>query len=208
MSRQSFSLAQRLARRFLALDATRQRVEALVAGNMLTRRAAEQMYEGLFLSAYTAFEGFLEELFTGLLLSSDGLASSRRDVVPRIAVRSHRVAREVLHVPDRKYIDWLPYKYTLALAQRFLRGGRPFTNLSNTQKEHLTKCVTVRNVIAHKSRHSFKKFDQQVIAGAPIPPIEKSPAGFLRGLFRISPAQTRYENFVSRLLEIAQFLAT
>ena len=42
--------------RIRRLDSTRRRVDALAQANRLSSRAAEQVYESLFLSAFTAFE--------------------------------------------------------------------------------------------------------------------------------------------------------
>ena len=41
------------------------------------------MYEALFLSAHVSAEGFLEELFLGLLVSGHGIKSGRTDIIPR-----------------------------------------------------------------------------------------------------------------------------
>jgi hypothetical protein len=165
------------------------------------------MYEALFLNAHVAFEAFLEDLFFGLLVSGGGVESRRNDVGPRITVASHKVAREVIISSSRAYIDWFPYERTLDLANRFFRGGRPFSLLTPNQKETLAQCHIIRNVIAHKSRSSIDKFERRVIGAAPLPASEKHPAGYLRGLFRIRPSQTRFENLLAQVLLIARVLA-
>jgi hypothetical protein len=204
----SSTLADILWKRFKALEITRKRVELLCKQNRLNLRDAERMYEGLFLSAHVAFEGFLEDLFIGLLIDGDGYKSSRSDVGPRVIVKSFRVARDLLQGRSGKgYIDWFPYKRTIELAEIYFRGGRPFSDLDDAQKEILSKCHIIRNVIAHKSRYSLDKFNVTVLASTPLPPLERSPAGYLRGIFRVWPIQTRYENLIAQLLIMSRHLA-
>ena len=109
---------------------------------------------------------------------------------------------------SKKYVDWLPYEHTIELAQLYFQGGRPFEKLDTSQQQRLFKCTTIRNVIAHKSRSSIQKFDEHILGSNPLQPQERTPAGYVRGVFRISPMQTRYENIVAQLLIIAHFLAT
>jgi len=79
-SQPSSFLADKLARQFRLLERTRANIDTLVAGGLLTDDAADRMYEALFLSAHVAIEGFIEELFLGLLVSNRGVRSSRVDM--------------------------------------------------------------------------------------------------------------------------------
>jgi len=182
-------------------------IDSLVIGGLLSQDAADRMYEALFLSAHVAIEGFIEELFLGLLIKNRGVQSSRVDVKPRVDVRSHRVARELITGAGRKYVDWLPYDRTVDLAKLFFRGGRPFDDLSQAQKTLLSRGHTIRNAIAHRSRYSLSQFERYMIGSTPLPPKERHPAGYLRGLFRTSPAQTRFSNLLAQLLLVARDLA-
>src|SRR5439155_7819955 len=83
--------------RVRALDRTRQRVDTLVVTGHLPKRAAEQMYESLFLSSFTAFEVYIEDVFLTHL--SKGRKSAK--AIPRLTVRSMSVARELVIGPGR-----------------------------------------------------------------------------------------------------------
>lgn len=96
MPRSSTSLSRSLQKRFLALESSRKSIESLVAHGDLSERTAKHLYEGLFLNAHVAFEGFLEDLFIGLLVEGQGVTSSRSDIVARVTIRSHRVARDLV----------------------------------------------------------------------------------------------------------------
>ena len=207
MPRSSSTLADKLARRFRALELTRTRIESLVMQGLLARDAEARMYEALFLSAHVAVEGFLEELFLGLLVKGQGVESGRSDIVPRVEIRHYSVARELIAGAGRRYVDWLPYERTVDLARLFFRGARPFDDLADAQRMILSRSHTIRNAIAHGSRYSLNQFERRVIGSTPLPPGERNPAGYLRGYFRVSPTQTRFSNHLAQLLLIARDLA-
>jgi hypothetical protein len=130
------------------LDKTRQKITQLYNNKQISKTDLEHTYEGLFLNAHVAFEGFIEDLFIGLLVTGQGLQSSRQDIVPRITVRTHKIAREMILGSGRQYIDWFPYKRTSELAEIYFRGGRPFSELNPSQKDYLSRCHIIRNAIA------------------------------------------------------------
>lgn len=207
MCRQSSELSDALGRRLKKLDATRRRVESLCVHGHLSRGALEHVYEGLFLNAHRAFEGFIEDLFIGLLVENGGCCSVRGDIQPRLSVRSHAVARDLVLGPRARYVDWLPYERTLELAELFFRGGRPFSGLSEEHRQQLKRCVVLRNAIAHTSRYSQDQFQKVVLQNARLPPGHRSPAAYLRDVFATGPNQTRYELLASQLLAAARDLA-
>ena len=207
MPKPSSTLADKLANRLRAIEYSRAKIEALTVRGLLPKRAALHMYEGLFLSSHVAFENFLEELFFGLLVDGKGVVSTRAEVGPRVIVRSFNTARDMLFPSRRPFVDWIPYDNTLELASKYFKGGRPFSDLTAPQKQHLQKCHAIRNVVAHESLDSKRKFEKRVLGSTPLSPHERSPAGYLRGLYRTTPNQTRYENYMAQLLLIARDLA-
>ena len=178
----------------------------------MSRGAAEQMYEGLFLSVFTAFESLLEELFVGLLVA--GGRKERGAVAPRVTVRSYSVARELVIGPGRRYVDWLPYDNTEQRATLFFRGGRPFANLRKDTadpiargvRDVLDRGVLIRNAIAHKSQYSLARFERDVLRNTPLSPRERTAAGFLRGALAATPPETRFQSYVSGVLRAAYLI--
>jgi hypothetical protein len=205
--RSSSSLADKLGRRFRILESTRRRVETLARRGALSQQAALRMYESLYLSAHVSFESFLEDLFLGLLVSGKGVESGRKDVFPRVELRSYRIARDLITGPGKRYVDWIPFDRTIDLAQLFFRGGRPFSDLSAIHKETLSKSHIIRNAIAHRSHHSIRQFERKVIGATPLPPGERTPAGYLRGTFRVAPVQTRFSSMLAQMVLCARDLA-
>jgi len=184
------------------LDATRRRIDTLAAEGRLSIHATEQVYESLFLSCFTSVEVFVEDVFLEFLVS--GTAPT---AIPRVHVASVRVARELVVGPGhKKYVDWFPYERTLERADLFFRGGRPFSNVGEPERQILNKAQTIRNAIAHRSRYSQQKFETHVIGSTILAPREYRPAPYLRGAATAAPPQTRYEVFATQLLAIAKTL--
>lgn len=204
MSRPSKVLATSLYNRLATLEKSRVRVEALAKQGQFSQHATGHMYEGLFLNAHRAFEGFLEELFLGLLVDSQGVSSTA--VTPRITVRSHQVAREIVTGRRAKYVDWLPYDQTVELARLFFRGGRPFSTLRSGLRKQIKSTVVLRNAIAHRSRHSQDLFRRDVLGSVSLPPRQRTPAGYLRDVHAVNPPQTRYELMIAQLQQAANEL--
>jgi hypothetical protein len=206
VSRATDKLFATLNGQIRSFDATRRRVDGLVPPGHLSRRNAEQVYESLFLSSFTAFELFIDELFVTLLVTSTG-PSTGIFAVPRITVRSIAIGRELIMGPGRKYVDWLPYERTLERANLFFRGGRPFTNLSSADQSLVNKAQIIRNAIAHRSHYSETRFQREVVGTTAIPQRERRPSAYLRGLVAGTPPLTRYENFMAGLLSVAKQLS-
>jgi hypothetical protein len=195
---------QALARRYRSLNASRCRVDSLLSKQLISQRAAEQMYEGLFISAFTAMEGLVEEVFIGLLTPS--LVYSHGSAKTRVSVKSPKVAREIVVGTGRRYVDWLPYERTEERAHLFFRGGRPFTNLGAADKQALLKCQVIRNAIAHRSRHSMRQFEHIVLAPIALPPRQRKPGSFLHAQFSAAPVQRWYEVLVAQMLHCARLI--
>lgn len=187
------------------LEKTRKKTESLLLKRIVVRRDIEQVYEGLYMGAITSFENWIEDLFIGLLVGRLQHCSSL--VAPRVSFKSGRVAREIIF-SDRNYVDWLPYRYTEKRATAFFRNGSPFTCLNRTDFKKLEIISCIRNAIAHKSAYSKNKFEDEVIGSSPVTQQERTPSGYLRGIFRITPSQTRYENLINEMASIAKKLCS
>ncbi len=206
MPRPSSTLADELASRFRGLEGTRRRVEGLALSGGVSRYDVERVYEALFLSYFSLFEVFIEDLFIGLLVEGRGLIATRPGVRPRARISSHRVARDLVS-NNRGYVEWLPYNRTEERAEVYFTGGRPFSALAAGQKSDIQTCGRIRNAIAHRSRYAKQVFETKVLVGLILHPRERTPAGFLRSSLTGFPPQTRHEYYVTKLLGIARDLA-
>lgn len=206
MSKSPIYLSSKLISHFRYIDLTRKKMDQLYSRGDIVRRDIEMLYSGLYLETCTSFERFLESLFIELLIDNR-LAVKTVYASQKIFFKSIKVAKKVVF-GGRKYVDWFPYKQTEERAEAFFRSGRPFTCLDKNDKKTLDKIMIMRNAIAHKSDHSIKRFEEELIMDLPLPPRERTPAGFLRSIFRSSPPQTRFENLTIEICTIANKLCT
>ena len=115
------------------------------------------------------------------------------------------LARSILLI-GKNYLDWLPYENTLDRAKVFFTDGIPFTLLNDQNRSNLSRCVYIRNAIAHRSEYAVNQFIKHIIGDSKLPPRERTPVGYLRGNFRSAPSQTRYESIVQELKSIAHII--
>jgi hypothetical protein len=196
------TLSDAYAARLRTFERSRKKLERLLTKGQVNRHDVSLFYEGILLRTVTSFEGLMEELFVGLL--AGGIIPGR-NVHPRVTFNSHLVAREVM-LGGRAFVDWLPYHHTDKRAAAFFRGGCPFSNLDKADTKLLEKVILIRNAVAHQSKAARNKFEDEVIAATPVLPIERTPAGYLRSVFRVAPAQTRYEEIASTCAILANKL--
>ena len=203
MPRQASALASDFAGHLRYLDMTRRKMEHLFAQDLVVRRDIEQVYLGLFMDCMTSFERLIEDPFVGLMAGRLllGNTPSRR----LITFRSQRDVRPVIF-GGRQYVDWIPYNQTINRARIFFHNGEPFTMLDTRERNFIEQCSIVRNAIAHKSDHSRKRFVESVLGNQRLMPRERYPAGYLRGVFRYAPIQTRYEHFAFSMAAITRKL--
>lgn len=200
MPRASGTLARELAGHYRYLEMTRGKIERLLESSHIVARDVNQVYVGLFLEVITSFERLLEELFLGLLTSR--VAATVHSVVPHISFGDKRTAQAIVY-GGRDFVNWLPYENTEDRARLFFKGGVPFTSLDATEKRVLADCMNIRNAMAHKSRHALNMFEKRVLGSLGLMPRERTPVGYLRSVYRVSPTQTRYESYVYNIAAIA-----
>ena len=187
------------------IEKTRSKTERLYQEGSLVRRDLERVYAGLYVDAITFFENFIEDLFVRLLVGT--AIHPSRLVVPKITFKSHDTCRNIVY-GGGAYVDWFPYNLTQRRARVFFRNGLPFTGLDSSDKKNIDRMLRIRNAITHKSKHARKKFDQEVTNGLLLLPHEKTPAGYLRSNYAISPPQTQYELIRNNIVAIARELST
>ncbi len=193
-----------LQRRIIRLDKTRGKLEVLFDEGRILKTEVEQLYSGLYLDAFVSLERYIEELFVGYLCKQ--ITPPTRDVKPKLSFQNSVLAREVI-LSGKRYLDWLPYKFTKERAEIFFCGGHPFCTLTKTQENLLEELHRIRNALAHRSDHSYDVFLRLVVGSVPLQPRERKPAAFLRSALRVTPIQTRCENYFAEMLIIAKKLS-
>lgn len=192
MPRLAIAISNEFTARLRTIERARAKIERLFLLGHVKRHDVDLFYEGIFLRTVTSFEGLLEELFIGLL--TGGIQGS--GVHPRVNFRSAAVARDIV-LSGRPYVVWLPYSHTENRAAAFFRAGEPFSLLASADKSFLTRMLIIRHAVAHESRTARRRFEKEVLRAASLLPMERTPGGFLRSVFRATPRQTQYEEIAA-----------
>lgn len=199
------SLASRYIGHYSNIEITRKKSEALLSSKKLVVRDLNIIYFGLYMDMATSFERFLEDLFLGLLTGN--VIHSYKTVKPRVVFNSYKTCNKIIK-SERRYVDWLPYDYTVKRAKAFFENGKPFVFLSKDDIKVIEKIHKIRNALAHKSKHSLKVFRNDVIGNTRLPLYEQSPVGYLRGLHTRSPIpETRFEELSLSIAEFTRKIA-
>jgi hypothetical protein len=178
-------------------------LESLHRRTTITDEMISNAYIGLFLSMCTEFEGFLEELFLGLLLDGGGVAQA--GITTNLIVQRDEIMRALVYGPNSDYADWMPYDRTLRRAETYFLDGKPFSALDAGQKSRLKEIYLIRNVLAHNSDYSRKLFDAKVIGERVLSESQRTPIGFLRLTTASGPM---YKDLHLQLLSIGRMLTT
>jgi len=201
-----------LAKEFFAkldsLELTRSKMEKLRTKNEIELSDVERVYSGLFLEAFIAFEGLLEDLFFGLL--EGNLQHNSNDVKP-VTIEPKSAIRGILFEGEKKrYLEWMPYNITEDRANLFFEEGKPFTQLDNGLKSNLQQLHRIRNAIAHQSEDAIKQFNEKVIGSNILAPEEQTPLGYLIGKYNVNRTGnlTRYGHYMKQLRTIVTNLAS
>ncbi len=141
------------------LDAVAHKIAGLVGhGRPLTFPDQHKLSEGLFLSAWTHWEEFIQQLITDDL-SEEPTGFVRKDVKEfRVKGAPRRIAERILFHPDhpQKFVEW-DYGLVKTRADTFLPANHRFTR-PLPRHDDLEKMKRIRNAIAHKSDRAWESF--------------------------------------------------
>lgn len=178
-------------------------MESLYSQRKIVERDINFLYSGLFLDVITNFENMIEILFIDLLVGKTKHLSKK--VQTRITFPSIAICRDIIY-GTKSYLDWFPYETTVTRSNIYFKKGIPFNALKSSDKKILQEILYIRNALAHKSKHSLKMFEKEVIKDKVLLSKEKTPTGYLRRPFALSPPQTQYEVYISEIARIAYIL--
>ncbi len=193
-----------LSYKLKGIEFTRLKVESLFGEKVIVKRDLDVAYSGLVIKAVTAFENYLDELFFLIMSGKSLFHNDVRPITRSITKLSEKDIRSLV-VGDNRYINWLPYDLTEKRSLAYLVEGNPFRKLKDQDKVSLKKIAQIRNVIAHSSDFSEKKF-QEMIRDATLPPRERTPIGYLRSVYRTSPTMIQFQSLTGEIIRMSNKL--
>ena len=115
-----------------------------------------------FLQAATGWEDFVEAVFVRYLAGANspkGYSPGLRLARAKDLSHAYQLASgEPSYNPSRHYIVWNRWRDVENRARVFFEAGRPFTNVTDIEKQRLAAVVVIRNRIAHSSSKCKKDF--------------------------------------------------
>ena len=144
------------------IEFTRLKVESLFAEKVIVKRDLDIAYSGLIINAVTAFENYLEELFFSIMSGKTSFNKDVRPIARSISKLSKKDIRSLV-LGDNRYINWLPYDFTIKRSSAYLVEGNPFKKLKGQDTESLSKIAKIRNAIAHSSPFSEESFQKLIL---------------------------------------------
>ena len=118
-----------------------------------------KLTEGLFVSAWTYWEGFLRSLIAHDV-ANDPRGMLRYEVREfRYANAPDRLADRILNHPDHpeRFVEWADYAVVVRRADAFLPPGHRFVS-PLPQSADLARLKRIRNAIAHRSDKAWSSF--------------------------------------------------
>ncbi len=192
------------SRKLASLRACCTRVSDLHVRRQLNVTDCDLVYESTFLAAICQFEAILQELLITFVCQR---RRSTRRCRPLVTVGS-RADFVRIALGERTYFDLLPYGgKAIPLAKRFLRDGRPFTDVEPNDLHILSDGMKIRNAIAHRSGHAMKVFRRDVAGTDSLPLSRCVPGVLLRYSYRARPTQEYQELYFQTFEKVVRFLA-
>jgi len=146
------------------IDSAYSKITGLVGkGGALSFPDVHKLTEGLFLSSWTYWEGFLRQLlWLDLAQDKSGILVSEISKF-RTKNAQYRLAERILSHPDspNKFVEWSDYNIVVARANEFLGAGHRYVS-PLPQATDIAKLKRIRNAIAHKSDQAWEKFTDLV----------------------------------------------
>lgn len=126
----------------------------------ISAKRRDYITEMAFLSAFQAWEVFVEESFVLYLW---GRRPPRGSAPSRYAFPPNYVTATIWVVPEgRPFAEWTDASRVIGRAERFFRAGRPFAAVLRSNQHLLEEMRTIRNAVAHKSESARARFDTLV----------------------------------------------
>ena len=192
-----------------SLLSARTELNARLTGSRRADQAREFSLQGLYLTGIRSFEGFLEDQIVEIASGNHTWATrqvggERIACAIRLTERRRMMVRDII-LARKDYVDFLPYERTQDIAKVLFVGGRPFVNITAADRATLTRCLRVRNYIAHRSKSAYTKFYREYVSFRPLRIRTPRPIHYLDD--NIRAGVSFFEHDVISLITIARFLS-
>jgi len=124
-------------------------------GIVLQKWQAYLVAEGVFISLFTSFENFLEEVFLLYCMERPNLSGEKPTSF--LKPRSYQHAAEMIK-SSQPFLDWASPDTVIDRCKVYLLDGMPVKNVLTTNLTMLRDLKKIRNHISHRSRESEMEY--------------------------------------------------
>lgn len=178
--------------RLLRLDVDNQRRFSGSAN----RFQLELLTEGVFFSAYRAYENFLEDAF--VLFSLEKKSISGKQFGSYLKPKNFSHALDLIQ-SNMRHIDWTSPDNIIERAETYLVDGEPFKTPIASSLETLRDMKKLRNHIAHNSRESKKPYIAVITKHYRTVPLKEPTPG--KYLLELVPTSTPQKYYLVKYIE-------
>ncbi|PHS00185.1 MAG: hypothetical protein COA80_02995 [Leeuwenhoekiella sp.] len=172
----------------------------------LSRSQLELLTEGVFLSAFRAYENYVEEVFLLYTLEKKSLSG--------VKPKSHLKPKNYNHSRDlirssMPFLDWSNPESVMERASIYLESGEPLRSALGGAVRDLLDMKILRNQIAHNSEESRRTYAKLLRREYGTAPLKIPPPGrhLLRTVPRTNPSEHYLINYINKLLSVGSAIA-
>lgn len=172
----------------------------------LSRSQLELLTEGVFLSAFRAYENYIEEAFLLYTLEKQTLSGFKPKSY--LKPRSYNHSRELIR-SSMPFLDWSNPESVMERASIYLESGEPLRSALGGAVRDLLDMKILRNQIAHNSEESKRTYAKLLRREYGTAPLTIPPPGrhLLRTVPRVNPSEHYLINYINKLLEVGAAIA-
>ncbi|RLK48871.1 hypothetical protein DFR31_1986 [Alkalispirillum mobile] len=158
----------------------------------LSKGQLELLTEGVFLSAFRAYENYVEEVFILYTLEKNGLSGFKPKSY--LKPRSYNHSRDLIR-SSMPFLDWSNPESVMERASIYLSSGEPLRTAIAGANRDLQDMKTLRNQIAHNSKESKIKYAKLLRREYGTAPLNIPSPG--RHLLKTAPGRSPTEHYLA-----------
>lgn len=172
----------------------------------LSKGQLELLTEGIFLSAFRAYENYVEEVFLLYTLEKKSLSGFKPKSY--LQPKSYDHSRDLIR-SSMPFLDWSNPESVMERASIYLSSGEPMKTALAGATRDLLDMKTLRNQIAHNSEESKIKYAKLLRREYGTAPLKIPPPGrhLLKTVRGASPSEHYLVFYINKLLSVGMAIA-
>ncbi|MBM7332851.1 MAG: hypothetical protein ABGX87_12245 [Alcanivorax sp.] len=171
-----------------------------------SKNQIELLSEGLFMSAFRAYENYIEEIF--LLATLEKPCLSGKKPKSFLKPKTYNHSRDLIR-SSMPFLDWSTPNTVIERSQTYLKEGYPLCDPISASTRILADMKILRNQIAHNSDESRKSYGRMLLRTYGTLPLGNLSPGrhLLNSVPRLTPNKHYLAYYIANLKNIGEAVA-